>query len=79
MYYVYAIKNKENRIYVGLSKEVDRRLLDHNSGRVFSTKGYRPWDMLFIEACENRIDAREREKYYKSGIGKEYLKSILPS
>lgn len=77
MYYVYAIKSiKDGRIYVGLSSNIERRILEHNSGYVFSTKGFRPWKLIYKEEAINRKEARIREKYFKSGFGKELLKSI---
>ena len=75
-YYVYAIKNKNGRIYVGLTKNIDQRLEYHNKKRVFSTKGYAPWNLFYKESCQNRIVARHREKYFKSGCGKEFLKKL---
>jgi len=77
MYFVYAIKSKKDgRIYVGLSSNVERRILEHNAGYVFSTKGYRPWNLIYKEKLLTRKEARIREKYLKSGAGKEFLKSI---
>ena len=79
MYFVYAIKSdKDGRIYVGLSSNIKRRILEHNSGYVFSTKGYRPWRLIYKETVSTRIEARTREKYLKSGVGKALLKSISP-
>ena len=74
---VYALINKNNRIYVGMTKNLYKRLIDHNSGRVFSTKGFRPWEILYHEECGDRKNTRAREKYFKSGIGKESLKNKL--
>jgi putative endonuclease len=77
--HVYAIKSELNqRIYVGMSEDVDKRLNQHNMGKTKSTKGYRPWQLLYTESCENRVVARKREKYLKSGIGKEFLKNLAP-
>ncbi len=75
-YFVYAIKSsKDRRIYVGMSLNPEKRLKSHNAGEVFSTKGFRPWTLLFFENCgTQRMYARKREKYWKSGIGKEKLK-----
>jgi len=66
-------------LYVGFSKDVKRRLLEHNSGKTRSTKGYIPWKLVYQEQVESRIKAREREKYLKSGCGKEYIKKWLHS
>lgn len=79
MYFVYAIQSEKNgKIYVGFSSNLQRRLFEHNHGYVFSTKGYRPWCLIYKEQIINRKEARIKEKYFKSGIGKEYLKSISP-
>ena len=77
MYYVYAIINTDKRIYVGISKDVNFRLQEHNSGRTKSTKGYKPWRLLYKEDLPDRISARNREKQLKSGSGKEFLKQFL--
>jgi len=79
MFTVYAIKSEvDDRVYVGLTSNVNRRLSEHNSGRVFSTKGYRPWHLFYTKDCRTRIEARTLEKQLKSGYGKEFLKSIIP-
>ncbi len=71
MFFVYAIKSRErNYIYVGLTNNVDRRLKEHNNYENRSTKAYAPFDLIFIEAFETRIDARKKELYLKSGVGK---------
>jgi len=79
MFYVYAIKSeRDGRIYVGMCSEVKARLKEHNAGKTKSTKGYTPWKLIYFEEKPNRIEARKREKYLKSGIGKEFLKSLVP-
>ena len=79
MFFVYALKSsKDSRVYVGLSQNVEKRLIDHNLGRVSSTKNFRPWFVFYKEECGNRVNARKKEKYLKSGCGKEFLKSIMP-
>ena len=78
MYYVYAIKSTtRNYIYVGLTNDWERRLKEHNNGLSTATKPYRPFVLLLLEEVETRIEARRREKYLKSGVGKEYLKQLL--
>jgi putative endonuclease len=77
MYYVYAISSLErNYIYVGLTDNVERRLSEHNSGKNKTTKPYSPFVVIYFEECNSRIEARIKEKYFKSGIGKEKLKLI---
>jgi putative endonuclease len=47
----------------------------HNRGYNKSTKAYRPWELFFTEMYETRVEARKREVYLKSGVGKEYIKN----
>ena len=77
MFTVYALKSgKDGRIYVGFTQDINRRLKEHNSGKTKSTKGWVPWFVIFTEEVETREEARAREIYLKSGVGKEYLKSL---
>ena len=74
---IYAIRSEvDGRIYVGFTGNIERRLKEHNSGKTKSTKGYRPWKLVYTEEVDTRLEARKREKYLKSGIGKEFLKNI---
>jgi putative endonuclease len=72
---VYAISSKtQNYIYVGLTANIDRRFRQHNDGKERTTRSYRPFELLHIELLPDRPAARKREKYLKSGIGKEFLR-----
>ena len=80
MYFVYAIASlSRNYIYVGLTDNVERRFNQHDSGRSRATKPYRPFFLLLTETFPTRIQARQREKYLKSGAGKVFLKKLLES
>jgi putative endonuclease len=57
-----------------MTTDVEKRLKEHNAGKTKSTKGYRPWILVFTEQFSTRFSARTREKYLKSGIGKEFIK-----
>mgnify|MGYP002345318541 CR=1 FL=1 len=75
---VYVIKSaQDGRLYVGMSRNITKRLRAHNGGQVFSTKGYRPWKLVYQEFLGPRQLARKREKYYKSGCGKQFIKAII--
>ncbi len=63
-------------IYVELTENVDRRIMQHNRGENRSTKAYKPFELIYSEALNTRIEVREKEKYLKSGVGKEFLKSL---
>jgi putative endonuclease len=78
MFFVYVLNSlNRNYIYVGMTSDLERRVSDHNSGYNKTTKPYMPFDIVLVEEYSTRILARQREKYLKSGIGKEYLKSLI--
>ncbi len=63
--------------YVGMTGTcVEERLARHNAGRVKSTKGRRPFELLHAEEFATRTDARVREKFLKGGQGREFLRKI---
>jgi putative endonuclease len=77
MFYVYVIRSQvDGRFYVGMTANVTKRVDEHNAGRTKSTKGYKPWDLVFIEVYPSRSEARIREKYLKGGSGKEFIKTL---
>ena len=74
---VYAISSeKRNYIYVGLTNDLDRRLEEYSSAKNRTTRPYRPFRLIHTEMYKTRTEARTREKYLKSGVGKEYLKKL---
>ena len=77
MVWVYAISSlSRNYIYVGMTIDVKARVARHNAGREKTTKPYAPFQLIYTEGCANRVTAREREKYWKSGVGKLKLRNI---
>ena len=78
MSYVYAIRSRtKNYIYVGLTNDPERRIIEHNARKERTTRSYAPFETILVEEFSTRAEARIRERYLKSGIGKEYLKSGL--
>ena len=74
-----TIKSKEkNYIYVGLTNNPERRIAEHNYKKEKTTRFsfLRTIKNILIKKYGPRIEARKREKHLKSGIGKEYLKSL---
>ena len=75
MFYVYVLSGKTRKyIYVGLSNNVQRRFGEHQNGLNKTTRPYRPFELVHIENFGTRIEARKREKYLKSGVGKMWIK-----
>ena len=62
MYYVYILKSlKDEKLYIGSTNDLKRRLSEHNNGLNRSTKARRPFEIRYYEACASEYDARKRE------------------
>lgn len=78
MYYTYVLKSKKDRkLYVGFTKDLKKRVIEHESGLVASTKSRRPFDLVYYEACLIEEKAIKREKYFKTGFGRRFLKNRI--
>jgi putative endonuclease len=79
-YYVYILKSKtDGNLYTGYTENLRSRFEHHNKGRVKSTKGRRPLELIYFEACKSKADALKREKYMKTYYGKMVIKKRLKS
>jgi len=77
-FYVYVIRSIVfERNYVGFTKDVESRLMEHNSGKTQSTRPYIPWKLVFFEKFSAKVEAIKREKFLKSGQGRDYVKHKL--
>lgn len=78
MYKVYILKSKKfNHYYVGQTSDLKRRLIEHNSGNIYWTKRYKPWELIYFETLSSKEEAVRREKYFKSHAGRNWLKKNL--
>jgi putative endonuclease len=76
MYYV-LISLKDGRFYTGFTENLKKRLAQHNEGTSRSTNYRKPFELIYYEACRNRRDALNRERYLKTTYGKRYLRERL--
>ena len=78
MYYIYILQSeKDKQFYTGYTSDLQNRLIDHNAGKVISTKNRLPLKLVYYEVCINQQDATHREKYLKTAWGKRYIKTRL--
>ena len=78
MYYVYILRSKKTRkLYKGSSNDLRRRVDEHNRKKVFSTRAYVPWRLIYYEAFANKNDALREELFLKSGKGRERIQYLL--
>ncbi len=78
MFYTYVLESaKDQNLYIGWTNDLKKRYEKHNLGKVFSTKARKPFKLLYYEACLSKEDAIKREKYFKTGFGRRFLKNRL--
>jgi putative endonuclease len=77
MFYTYILRNKNGRLYTGFTYDLRKRFNEHNDKKSVYTKYRGPYELIYYEACFDESDARQREKYLKSGTGKRFLKGRL--
>jgi len=78
MFYTYVIESqKRSYWYTGSTNNLRKRFSQHIKGQSTWTKSRGPWKLIYYEACLDEEDAKAREKYLKSGMGKRYLKNRL--
>jgi putative endonuclease len=77
-FYVYVLQSTlNNKWYTGSTNDLRKRFKQHTENKSFYTKNHGPFKIIYYEACLNEQNARSREKYLKSGMGKRYLKNRM--
>jgi len=75
---VYILESERNgRLYIGCTDNLEQRIKDHNAGKVTSTKGYIPYRLVHYEEFGNKTIARKRELFFKTGKGRRVIKNII--
>ena len=74
-FFVYILKSfKNDDIYIGSTENVENRIKLHNLGKVESTRGYRPWQLLEQREFNSRSEAVRQERFLKNHQQKEIIK-----
>lgn len=80
MYYTYVLRSLKNGVlYKGQTQDLESRIVMHNSGLVRYTKKYMPWELVYYETFKTRAESMAREQYFKTGVGREWLRKQLES
>ncbi len=78
MFFVYVIRSsRDGNLYIGYTDDLRRRINEHNAGENFSTKPREPFKLIYYEAFLEKHDALAREKFFKTGWGRQYLQRVL--
>ena len=80
MFYTYVLlSEKDKKLYCGYTKDLTQRFEDHVRGRVEATKYRRPLQLVYYEACCAKEDALNRERYFKTHHGRNFIHKRLKS
>ncbi|HVZ67750.1 MAG TPA: GIY-YIG nuclease family protein [Patescibacteria group bacterium] len=84
MYYTYvllcsSVKDGRHEFYTGFSANLPEREIDYKTKSVKTTKKFDKIELVYFEACLNKVDAMKREKQLKTGFGRGYIKRRLES
>ena len=80
IFFTYIIKSeRDGKFYTGITTNLERRLQEHNSNEsnTPSTKPRSEFKLIYYEAHKSRVEAREREKFWKSGYGREIRDTLF--
>ena len=78
MFYVYVLKSeKDGKLYVGQTENLEKRVKLHNSGLVKSTKHRTPFKLIHSANFVTRAEARWQERKWKTGWGHKQLSKII--
>ncbi len=80
MYYTYILKSdKDKNHYIGSTKNLHVRFLQHNLGKVKSTKARIPFKLIHSEEFMTLGEARSREVEIKKMKGGIQFKRLIES
>jgi len=78
-FFVYIIESfATGKRYIGQTNELESRLAEHNNPghnpMKYTSKQAGPWKLIHHEEHTNRSEAMKRERWLKSGIGRQWIK-----
>ncbi len=79
-WFTYVLRSRaDNKLYFGFTENLKVRIRLHNTGNVPATKNRLPLELIYFEACLNKDQAIKREKYFKTGFGRNFLNNRIQS
>lgn len=77
-YYIYTILSlRDFDLYTGITRDLKTRIQEHMRGVVTYTKIRIPFKLVHYEYFVNLEDARRRQMYLKTNVGRAKLKDSL--
>jgi len=78
MCFVYVLRSKKNnKRYIGYtSRDIQKRLREHNLGSNKWTQHNGPFELVYADELLDERTAKEFEKFFKSGQGRQCLDEL---
>ena len=78
MFTTYVLRSENNgSLYIGYTVDLDRRIIEHNTSQSGYTRNYKPWELVYFEEFGSKSEAIKRERFFKTGKGREYIKKKI--
>ena len=78
MFYTYVLRSRKNqKLYYGYTNNLEKRIVEHDSGKDDFTRHNGPWDLVYFEEFTLKTEALKQERFFKSGKGREYVRGKL--
>ncbi|OFX62802.1 MAG: endonuclease [Bacteroidetes bacterium GWB2_41_8] len=66
-----------DKIYIGMTSSLEKRIYAHNNLPKGWTKSFRPWRLVYTEEFEEKTQALSREKELKSHQGRDFIRTQI--
>ncbi|MBZ5676443.1 MAG: GIY-YIG nuclease family protein [Acidobacteriia bacterium] len=77
-WYLYLLRSiPTGKHYIGISADVEKRLLEHNTKSGRWTSAFKPWEVVGTEEYPDRSAAARRERFLKSRPGIEAREELI--
>jgi putative endonuclease len=77
-FFLYVLRSQKNgKYYIGITKDVETRLAQHNRGVGKSTRSGRPWNLAYIEEYNSWSEAARRETQLKNQKSRLYIENLI--
>ena len=78
MFYVYILRSQRDKSsYVGITENIQKRLLEHNTGSAKYSSGKKPFILVWFCGFREETKAQLFEKYLKQGSGHAFARKHL--
>ena len=78
MYHTYILQSqKDNTFYIGFTKQLQKRIRQHNSGKSKYSSKHAPYKLVYYEKLDTKEDAIKREKFFKTTEGRKFFRNKI--